>query len=32
VDGWRIATRELRVLGVEDWDAEWHSAVEAEDA
>jgi ketosteroid isomerase-like protein len=26
--GWRIATRQLRVLGVEGWDVEWHPAVE----
>jgi ketosteroid isomerase-like protein len=28
-DGWQIATRQLRVLGVADWadwDIEWHSA------
>jgi ketosteroid isomerase-like protein len=24
--GWQIATRQLRVLGVEDWDIEWHWA------
>lgn len=28
--GWRIATRQLRVLGVEDWDAEWPGAVDVE--
>jgi 3-phenylpropionate/cinnamic acid dioxygenase small subunit len=31
-DGWRIATRQLRVLGVEDWDSDWHPAVEEDDA
>jgi 3-phenylpropionate/cinnamic acid dioxygenase small subunit len=31
-DGWRIATRQLRVLGVEDWDSDWHPAVEGDDA
>ncbi len=25
--GWRIANRQLRVLGVEDWDREWHPAL-----
>lgn len=25
-DGWRIATRELRVHGVEGWEVEWHPA------
>ena len=30
-EGWLIATRQLRVLGVDDWDAEWHPAVETED-
>ncbi len=29
-DGWRIATRQLRVLGVEDWHSNWHQAVEVE--
>jgi hypothetical protein len=29
-EGWRIARRELRVLGVEDWDAEWRRALDAE--
>jgi len=29
-EGWRIATRQLRVLGVEDWDADWLPAVEAD--
>ena len=24
--GWQIATRQLRVLGVADWDIEWHWA------
>src|SRR4051812_32264495 len=27
-DGWLIATRQLRVLGVEDWDAPMHPAVD----
>jgi ketosteroid isomerase-like protein len=31
VDGWHLATRQLRVLGVENFDAAWHSAVEARD-
>jgi hypothetical protein len=26
--GWRIATRQLRVLGTEDWDADWHAALD----
>ena len=26
-DGWRIASRQLRVLGTEDWGAEMHPAV-----
>jgi SnoaL-like protein len=30
--GWLIATRQLRVLGVEDWDAPMHPALDAEDA
>ena len=30
-EGWRIANRQLRVLGVEgDWDMEWHPAVGGE--
>jgi hypothetical protein len=29
-EGWRIATRQLRVLGVEDWDSKWHQALEAQ--
>jgi 3-phenylpropionate/cinnamic acid dioxygenase small subunit len=29
-DGWRFANRQLRVLGVEDWDAEWHPALGGE--
>jgi len=29
-EGWRIATRQLRVLGVEDWHAEWHRALDLE--
>ena len=29
-EGWRIANRQLRVLGVEDWDVEWHPALEGE--
>jgi hypothetical protein len=31
-EGWRIAERQLRVLGVEDWNVEWHPAVDGEDA
>jgi 3-phenylpropionate/cinnamic acid dioxygenase small subunit len=31
-DGWRLATRQLRVLGVEDWDSDWRPAVEGDDA
>jgi ketosteroid isomerase-like protein len=27
--GWRIAARQLRVYGVEDWDIEWHWALTA---
>ena len=27
-EGWRIANRKLTVLGVHDWDAEWHPAVD----
>ena len=30
-EGWRIAQRQLRVLGVEDWDVEWHPALDGED-
>jgi hypothetical protein len=29
-EGWRFANRKLRVLGVDDWDAEWHPAVDVE--
>jgi ketosteroid isomerase-like protein len=29
-DGWRIAERQLRTLGTENWDAVMHSAVESE--
>jgi ketosteroid isomerase-like protein len=29
--GWQIATRQLRVLGVADWDIEWHWAVRPPD-
>jgi hypothetical protein len=29
--GWRIATRQLRVLGVEDWVSEMHPAVDPTD-
>jgi hypothetical protein len=29
-DGWLIATRQLRVLGVENWDAAMHPAVDTE--
>jgi hypothetical protein len=27
-EGWRIATRELRVLGVEDWPSDWRWALD----
>ena len=27
-EGWRIAKRELRVLGVEEWHSNWHWALE----
>jgi hypothetical protein len=30
-DGWRIAGRQLRTLGVEDWNLEMHPALGAED-
>ena len=26
--GWRMATRQLRVLAVEGWDVEWYPATE----
>jgi hypothetical protein len=29
-EGWRIATRKLRVLGVDDWDAAWRPAVDVD--
>jgi len=29
-EGWRIAHRQLRVLGVEDWQMEMHPAVDAD--
>jgi len=29
-EGWRIARRQLRVLGVEDWHANWHWALDNE--
>jgi ketosteroid isomerase-like protein len=29
-DGWRITTRQLRVLGVENWHTNWHWALENE--
>jgi 3-phenylpropionate/cinnamic acid dioxygenase small subunit len=29
-EGWRIATRQLRVLGVENWHSEWHPALDVE--
>jgi hypothetical protein len=29
-EGWRIAHRQLRVLGVEDWPMEMYPAVDAE--
>ncbi len=28
--GWRIAGRQLRVLGVENWHSNWHQALELE--
>jgi hypothetical protein len=31
-EGWLIVTRQLRVLGVENWDAAWHPAIEVDDA
>ena len=27
-EGWRIATRQLRVLGVENWHSRWHQALD----
>lgn len=27
-DGWRIAERQMRVAGNEDWDVEWHPLIE----
>jgi ketosteroid isomerase-like protein len=30
-EGWRIARRQLRVLGVQDWNVEWHPAFDGED-
>jgi len=29
-EGWRIATRQLRVLGVENWHSKWHWALGAD--
>lgn len=29
-DGWRIAERQLRTLGTEDWNMEMHSAIDGE--
>jgi hypothetical protein len=29
-EGWRIETRELRVLGVEDWHSTWHWALDTD--
>jgi hypothetical protein len=29
-EGWRIATRQLRVLGVENWHSNWHPALDAD--
>jgi hypothetical protein len=29
-EGWRIAARQLRTLGVEDWNMEMHSALDGE--
>jgi len=30
-DGWLIATRQLRVLGTEDWESDWHPAIERDE-
>jgi 3-phenylpropionate/cinnamic acid dioxygenase small subunit len=30
LDGWRIAERQLRTLGTEDWNMEMHSALDGE--
>jgi hypothetical protein len=30
-EGWRIAYRQLRVMGVEDWQMEMHPAVDADE-
>jgi hypothetical protein len=29
-EGWRIAERQLRTLGAEDWNMEMHSALKGE--
>ena len=29
-EGWRIETRKLRVLGVEDWHSKWHWSLDAD--
>ena len=29
-EGWRIATRQLRVLGTENWHSQWHWALDLE--
>jgi ketosteroid isomerase-like protein len=29
-EGWRIATRQLRVLGVENWHSKWHYALDVD--
>jgi ketosteroid isomerase-like protein len=29
-EGWRIETRELRVLGVENWHSKWHWALDGD--
>jgi len=29
-EGWRIETRQLRVLGVEDWHSKWHWALDVD--
>jgi len=29
-EGWRIATRQLRVLGVENWHSNWHWSLDSE--
>ncbi len=29
-DGWRLAERQLRIAGSENWDAEWHPLTDAD--